>query len=521
MPDTQRRPSSLLLASGLSVLLVLISFMWQGHKGFNVWDEGFLWYGVQRVLAGETPLLDFMAYDPGRYYWSAALLGAAGDSGSIMGVRASVAVFQAIGLSVGTMLIAWSTPGQQRGKVLFWLIACASLAVWMFPRHKLFDISLSMFLLGALAALAAAPQPRTYVLAGFAVGLAAVFGRNHGLYGAVGSLALMGWLRLGVAPPVSALAGAGLWSAGVIAGFSPIAVMSLGIPGFGAAFLDSVLLLFEQSSTNLPLPVPWPWTMSFEALPFEHWVRGVLTGLFFIGLLAFGVLAIAAVSIRRAMRRPVDPVLAACAFLALPYAHYAFSRADVGHLAHGIYPLLIGCFALLAAARPWVRWTLGLALCSASFWVMYVFHPGWQCQASNACVSVDVSGDTLVMDRSVADDVQLLRELADRYAPNGESFLAAPFWPGAYAVLDRKAPVWEIYPLFARTQSFERREIERLAAAAPAFAIIYDHPLDGREELRYRNTHPLLNDYVSSHFDRVPYDGNPAYQIYRAKETRP
>jgi hypothetical protein len=511
---TDRYTAAKMLA--ISGVVVLLLFIWQGNKGFSLWDEGFLWYGVQRVMLGEVPIRDFMAYDPGRYYWSAALLSIVGNNG-IIALRATIAIFQALGLFVGLLVIAQSARREGKGNTLFLLLSAAILVVWMFPEHKLFDISLSIFLIGILTYLIRNPIPKRYFFTGICIGLVAVFGRNHGVYGALASLGVIGWLSIKSRTGTGFLKGAFLWGAGVAVGFLPIVLMALFIPGFGTAFWESVRFLFEQKNSFLPLPVPWPWKINFAALSFHQALRAEFIGLFFVGILVFGAFAILWVIRQRLKERPVPAALVASAFLAIPYANVAFSRAEINHLAQGSFPLLVGCLVLLSCAAPKVKWPLVAGLCVVSFLVMLPAQPGWECRSPGHCVSVEISGSNLMVDPGTAADIALLRRLAAQYAPNGQTFIAAPYWPGAYALLERKAPMWEIYPLFPRSAAFQEREIERMKAAKPGFAIIFDMPLDGRDSVRFRNSHPIIQKYIENNFERVPDAPNPAYQIYKAK----
>lgn len=507
---------ALIKAFVISFCLVLTSFIWQGNKGFNLWDEGFLWYGVQRVMLGQTPILDFMAYDPGRYYWSATIASILGGN-SIMNVRIAIATFQSFGLFVGLLLIAKAFKIKSKSNIIFLLISAATLLMWMFPRHKLFDISTSIFLIGALNYLVADPQPKRYFLTGICIGIAALFGRNHGMYGAVASVGVIAWLSIKNNTGLSFIKSFFLWSLGVFIGYLPIVFMVIFVPGFATAFWESILFLIQYKDTNLPLPIPWPWTVQFKNIPIGDSIRGVIIGLIFIGTLIFGGLSVIWVVLQKYKGKSVNSTLVATAFLALPYAHYAFSRADVGHLAHGIYPFLIGSFVLLASAKAVAKWTFLVILFASSFWVMFIYHPGWQCFANKNCINIEVSGNNLLIDSGTANDITLLRQLDARFTAKDQAFVATPFWPGAYALLQKKSPTWEIYSLFPRTESFEKKEIERIASAKPGFVLVLDIALDGREDLRFKNTHPLTHQYIINNFQPIAIAQNPAYQIYQPK----
>ncbi len=490
----------------LSLVVVAAMFAWQGRIGFDLADEGFLWYGTQRVMLGEVPLRDFMSYDPGRYYWSAAVMALMGDSG-IVSLRIAAALFQVLGLFLALRMLARQLP---RIDPLWIALAAGTLTVWMFPRHKLFDVTLSIALIAALAHLIAQPSARRYWLTGMWVGLAAAFGRNHGVYGAIGSLCaivyLAGWRK-----PGGLLPALSWWAVGVRAGYLPVLLAVILAPGFGAAFFDGIRFLFEVKATNLPTPVPWPWLTPVGSQPWPESMRGILVGLFFLATLVFGVLGIAWAVQARRRAAELSPVLLAAIFLALPYAHFAFSRADLGHLAQGIFPLLIGTLCIFSVRPTLVRIAGTAALLLASLLVMLPLHPGWQSSRAGGWSEAQVGTDRLALDPDTKANAQLLNGMVEKYAAGQGTFIAAPHWPGAYAMFRRKSPMWEIYALFPRSAAFQMAEINRIDAAGPRFAVLTDVALDGREELRFRNTHPLEYRYVLEHYTALERPAGPAW----------
>lgn len=495
----------------LSAFAVSALFLWQGHKGFDLGDEGFLWYGVQRVLAGEVPLRDFKSDEPGRYYWSAALLSLRGDHG-IMALRGAVALFQAIGLFLALLLIART---QRKQNLPYLVLAALILVAWMFPRHKLFDITLSIFLVAALSFLLTNPTARRFFLTGACVGLVAGFGRNHGVYGIAGSLGAVAWLGLTRRGEAGLVKGMAFWCAGVVAGFLPILLMMALVPGFAQGLWNDVYFFVgEIKSTNLSLAIPWPWRAAYTTLLPVEALRQGLVGLLFMVLPLYGVVGLGWALWQKRRGRAVAPEVAASCLMALVYTHFAYSRADINHLAQSIFPLLIGCLVWIAQQPRKLMWPLGLLLCAASLLVMSAQHPGWKAMVNQRWVQIKVSGNDLWVDPQTAHGVRLLRELVARYAPNGQGFVALPFWPGAYALFGRKCPMWENYALFPRSRAFELAEIGRIRRANPGFLFYLDYALDGQDERRFSHTHPLTHQYILENFHPSPQSPNPNSLIY-------
>jgi len=475
----------------LAVLLPLLAFAYQGHLGLNLWDEGFLWYGAQRVLHGEVPLRDFQSYDIARYYWSGAWLAALGSDG-IVALRFGNAALAAVTGGIAARLLRGGAPEP----AAFTGLAVVGIALFLVLRAEgVSDAFAAVLLVAALAhALARPASRRRWAAAGIALGFSATIGINHGLYGTLGlALAAAHLWRRGLRREL--WRGIGPVVAGAVIGYLPVLILFATVDGFAAAFVDSIRILFEWGTTNLDLPlVPESPT---------------LAALFFVAA-AFWLVGMSVLAFAPRSALASQPAFAAAVLMGIPYAHYAVSRNDLEHVAVSVLPIVLAACTMPWRPVPLVRTGVLAAFVALAASLVLPRQPGQWAWNGWPLETATIRGEAVRLKPWEAAEVRLVREMAAR-APAGRSFYAAPYWPGAYAVQGIRSPTWEIYALFPSTRERQARERERLQAADIAFALVSDARVDDRADLGLARTHAGIVDWLDRCMQRVepPFRADP------------
>ena len=495
---------TLLLASGLT----LGNSRLQDRLGLALSDEGYLWDGVLRTAAGERPVVDFKAYDPGRYHWCA--LGSHLLGPGLVALRRSTALFQLLGLWAGLLVL-------RRVVDSAWLLAAIGLLMlwWMQPRWKRFEHSISIFAVVGAFLLLEDPVAWRSFLAGVFVGMAAIMGRNHGLY----SLAAFGCVHLSLLGRVALPDLGGLavsWAAGIVAGYSPMLwTWVRDREAFRAYLHGMVLVVFRRRATNLGRPVPWPWRVPRGERSTPEGLSWYLSGFHFLFLPLYhlGVLAWSP----WAPATPSGRLAVAASMVGVFYLHHAFSRADPSHLCQVMQPFLIGSVALCTVAlRDAHTAVLVLVLAVLAYFTARLQVPAWRAFVSGVPYTEYVSrGERLRIPVRDAAHIDALRSFVDETLDPDETLFVAPVLPGLYPTLGRHSPALDTYPIFPATEEGQTRILADLEAAGVRCALLVDCALDGREELRYRNTHPRVWQFVEREFESVAVPGLPeGHQIY-------
>lgn len=492
-------------------LLCGIGFIIQWRFGFGWSDEGLLWYASQRTFLGEVPILDFYSYDPGRYYWVSLFFHLTGNTG-LFSLLVAGAAFGAIGLaSIWYAMAKAGAPWKIR-------LICASLIVVAlgFPRHKVYEQSLSLTLCALLFfTLTNKDNARQWFIFGFATGIAAFIGRNHGVF-FVASFLLVALYML-ISKRTRSLPSATAWFVtGVVAGYLPMLTLIAFQPGFLEALIHSLL---ETSNWQLPLPIPFIWVADLSGEVSVDLIQTIAIGMASILIPMIYILGIYLLLSKKqeATTYKAVTLMGACCIAGIPYMHQAFQRADFSHIAQATLPsipaaislayylalqhkkiisalLLITTFAVVVAcwlpAEPAIK-----------YWRLFRVEPP-------AASVVDISGKEFYVDSYQAAVISAIRQAVQKCNIGKDEILAAPHFPGIYALLGAKAPFWEMYYLYKRSEEFQQNHI-RAIYNTKLVVLSQEATVDGLERLKLRNTNSLLIDYLNKTFRALKIKDSP------------
>lgn len=514
-PDSDKRyPDSLVLGI-LAFTLVFGWFFLLHDVGFRLGDEGYLWNNALLTFEHGVPIRDFRAYDPGRYYWVAMWFHLFGPS--VFALRLSIAVIQFAGFFAGLLVLRRAVSS------FAVLLPCGVLLLLsLYPREKIFEASFVLVALLCAFRQVEEPSCGRHFVSGVAVGMAAFWAKNFGVYLGLGFLLLIvfqswGDKRQKLLPLAAA------WLLGIVTGYSPMIFMWCTIPGFFYSFADANWRLLGPTSPVKALPIPWPW----------HYDAGqnremFLLGLTYVAMYSYYAIAFLAVIFRRPSG---SPLLAAATFLGVPLLHHASSRADFCHITTCIGPFLY----LLLARFPgdggsWLR----VPVRAANLGVLVLLS--WLILISSAEIklavervrmlagrpsllkAVEVGGETLFIDRQEEAFLTRLRQCMIPEPTDADGIFIGPYNPGLYFFLQKKSPIWDAFPIHVAGTEEQEKEIAQLGAAKVEWALVSDEPLDGMAERRFSLTHQKVWQHLQTNFIPVACPVLTAEQhLFRAK----
>lgn len=478
---------------GVGVIIAatfLLFALWSARFGLPIFDEAFLLYGIDRVLAGEMPIADFEAYEPLRYYLFAPASALAGVTGVWV---AGHGVVLTAALVVARTCRRLPVPSSLLTAALL-----PSILLFSIPRHKAVDYAISLLLVAAIVELLRVPDRRSAFGAGLAAGVAVLVGRNHGLYAGVAAAGALVVLHQN--NDVRATSERASWlAAGCLAGCSPL-LIALALSGsLRDRFIETFVRLQERG-TNIPLPIPWPWASAGDATDLVSWTF-VLLPLIIVSSLLLGVRA------RRSNSEWVHVALGA-SLVGLPYLHHAFARADVGHLAQAIGPGLVAASAL--SSHAWsrlgrARFVGGAALMALPLLATTLALPHWAGLSGphdQRIAPVLVRGETRLLTAEEQAYLASVEMALVMMNPSDDVFVA-PRDIGVYRLTDRRAPTWPLYMSLPASRPEQLEMIHDLATVE--WFLLRDGNYGGNGRTAFRTSYPLVWKELSARCSFVTF----------------
>ena len=120
-----------------------------------------------------------------------------------------------------------------------------------------------------------------------------------------------------------------------------------------------------------------------------------------------------------------------------------------------------------------------------------------------------IKGTDIVLNKKTAAYIETIKNINKNYVPKKEPFFIGPHLTTLYVILERHSPIREIYLTVKETDIRQKEIIIELEKKSVNWAFVENRGIDGREDLRFMNTYPLVWNYFQDNFRVIPIKGLP------------
>jgi len=512
------------LAIGLVLAAVTLT-VWLPLVRWNVFtgDEGYLSYGVQRVIEGQLPYRDFQRnHAPGVYYMLVPIFRTFGAS--LIVTRVFCLVLLAVA-GVATYLVA-------RAVTPRWAACLAALQCVLMPppMHKTYVPLMVLAGLALCAGLSRGTWGRwKTALAGMGIGAIALLRQDVACYTfliasmSVALVQIVGREKAAATPLGRRLVKAGILCAALAAGVGVIWAPVLAFFAAKGALADiirQVLLGGLRDHMEMTLPFPPISKVYARGIPLGGRLDASLF-YFPAAMIAVGVIIVLLAVVRKKARHK-HFLIAQWTAMALLMHTLIMLRTDSYHVKQVLAApsFIFACLAGAAAAGLWSvrRSPLGMLRRAPAFLLsalIVLWGAGITARAVRSDILVtraslkkalmlDEPRARLLLDRAQKQNFEeLFRTIRQMTGPD-EPIFVAPYNSVLYFVAQRRNPTRydALFPAMVSSTDAQRDVIREVEEGRVRLIIVEDVAWDGLQERRFLNYAPVIRQYLSDDFVR-------------------
>jgi hypothetical protein len=150
-------------------------------------------------------------------------------------------------------------------------------------------------------------------------------------------------------------------------------------------------------------------------------------------------------------------------------------------------------------------WLLGIAIAAAV--VRYVHGRDNLFSAHRLTPSAfcryRVDGDLLWVPKTLAADLDAMRQVVDLHTAPGQPALFVPVLVTLYPLFARRPAAYDVFCVYPANRAAQEEMIASITQQGLRLALVWDGPTDWQDDRRFRNTHPLVWNQLQAQFQPV------------------